>query len=291
MPAETPSFDWFGFALLLVLLVAAAIALLLFLGSVECKYEERDEKRKKASQAELKRKEAGLEAEFRRKHEEFDQNAQATVAQAIADARTTAEERFRGSLAADNLEGVDRKLREAQLMFSRTGRYLTVRVCAVPTGWMGIEWMLDPKVSRPLKVVGRRNGKIVFVEHAYKGVFAEVLVRGREYMYTFEVMDHAAEYEDGFGFVVRIPTPAQWDRKVGGAPEPPRDDAAERRQKIMEKVKVLAGEDELWESGRREGHQQIDATDAADLEKKRRKARLDAQIAKERDKTEENGRQ
>lgn len=289
MPAETPSFDWFGFALVLVLFVVAAIALLLFLGSVEVEYEEKDEERQKAGQAELKRKEAELEAEFCRKREEFEQNAQVTVAQAVADVRTAAEERFRGSLAADDLEGVDRKLREAQLMFSRTGRYLTVRVCAVPTGWVGIEWMLDPKVSRPLKVVGRRNGKIVFVEHAYKGVFAEVLVRGREYMYTFEVMDHAAEYEDGFGFVLKIPTPAQWDRKVGGAPEP-RDDAAERRQKILEKVRGMAGEDELWENGRREGHQQIDATDAADLEKKRRKARLDAQIAKERDKTEANGR-
>jgi hypothetical protein len=291
MPAEAPSFDWFGFALLLILFVVAAIALLLFLGFVEVKYEEKDEEREKVSQAELKRKEAELEAEFRRTREEFEQNAQATVAQAVADVRTASEERFRGSLVADNLEGVDRKLREAQLMFSRTGRVLTVRVCAVPTGWVGIEWMLDPKVSRPLKVVGRRNGKIVFVEHAYKGLFAEVLVRGREYMYTFEVMDNAAEYEDGFGFVVKIPTPAQWERKIGGTPEPPRDDAAERRQKIVEKVKGLAGEDELWESGRREGHQQIDATDTVDLEKKRRKARLDAQIAKERDKAEANGRE
>jgi hypothetical protein len=285
--AEAPSLDGFGVALLLVISVLAVIALLLFLGSVEVEYEEKDEERQKASRAELKRKEAELEAEFSRKREEFEQNAQATVAQAIADVRTAAEERFRGSLSADNLEGVDRKLREAQLMFSRTGRVLTVRVFAVPAGWVGIEWMLDPKVPNPLKVVCRRNGKVVSVEHAYKGLHTDLLLRGKEFTFSLQAFEGDRQYEDGLEFVVKIPTPGQWERKVGGTPEPPRDDAAERRQKIVEKVKGLAGEDELWENGRREGHQQIDATEAADLEKRRRKARLDAQIAKERDKADE----
>ena len=200
----------------------------------------------------------------------------------MAQLREAAEERFRGTLTAGTSEELDKRLREAQLIYSRTGRVITARVFVSPTGWVGIEWMVDPSQPLPPRVVGKRDGKVVFTEHAYRNVYADVLQRGREYTFCLEAFDGERALERGFEFPVKVPTERQWRRSLG--PATPPDALAEQQKKVEGAIRLLTGEDELWEKARREGHKRIDEEGGTEQEKKRRKARLDAQIAQERDK-------
>jgi hypothetical protein len=100
-------------------------------------------------------------------------------------------------------------------------------------------------------------------------------------------MNGRYDREDGLTFTIRIPTEDEWKREVNPPPPPPAppeiDQVARRQEKITEKLSIFTVEDEAWERGRLNGHQQIDATNATNDEKKRRKARLDAKIAQARD--------
>lgn len=245
--------------------------------------EEKYRQRERESDQEYRQKHRDLESTYLKKEEGLRQEMQQSLTKALAELRLTAEERFRPAIDAQGLEDLDQKLREAQLMHSHSGRVLSVRVLAVPTGWTSIEWMLDPDVPNPLRIICFRDDKIQFVDHAYKGRFTTVLARGKEYRFKFQAMDGSRDREDSFQFTVKLPTPGQWRRKVG---EVAPDTTNERERQISDKVKRLTNEHNAWEKGRREGHQAIDGSDAPEGDKRRGKARLDAQIQRERDKDE-----
>jgi len=264
--------------IVLLLLVVAAI------GAAIEGYNREQQRQQEAREARERRRECERQRELQREKARLEQESQQALMLAVAQLKDAAEERFKASLTAGDLEELDQRVREAQLVFSRTGRVLTARVYAVPTGWVAVEWMLDPSHPQPLRVVGKREGEVVFVEHAYRGVYADVLPRGREYTFELEAYDGDSPRERGFKFVVKIPTPKQWRRKVSAAAEP--DALAKQQKKIEQTIKLLTASDELWEQARRESHQKVDAAEGSDADKRRRKARLDAQIAQERDKDE-----
>jgi hypothetical protein len=274
-------------------LVAAALVLLFALAKLASRAAEQERQRREreeeaASQRELQRQ-AELEAhrqrldrEYRQREERAERERQQALALTVAQLREAAEERFRGTLTAGTSEELDKRLREAQLIFSRSGRVITARVFISPTGWAGIEWMVDPSQPVPLRVIGRRDGEQVFMEYAYRGVYGDVLRRGREYTFSLEAYDGNRALEPGFAFTVKVPTERQWQRSLGAGASP--DALEEQKKRIEGTVKLLTGEDELWEKARREGHKRIDEEGGTEQEKRRRKARLDAQIAQERDK-------
>ncbi len=99
-------------------------------------------------------------------------------------------------------------------------------------------------------------------------------------------MEGQSNREAELAFTVTVPTKAQWKRKVNPTPPPEVaevDEATERQEAINQKLRVFNLEERAWEEGRQAGYRQIDASDAPDIEKRHRKARLDAQIARERD--------
>lgn len=232
-------------------------------------------------QGELAQKHEELERDFARRRQELEKHSELALAKSIQAVRDGADERYRVTLTPGELEERDQRLREAQLMFSRNGRVICVRGFATPTGWLALEWFLEPSLARPLTVVGVRDGKVVFSEHAYRGMYCDILERGREYTFVMHAMEGKFDREQGFQFVVRLPTDEQWRRRIGG--EDPISAGAARERRINERIQAIATEDGLWEKARREGHQRVEQSDGSEMEKKKRKASLDVKLQEERD--------
>lgn len=230
-------------------------------------------------QAELAKKKRELEREARDQQEEQARQAECALAEAVEDIRRAAEERYRSGIPDGNLDDVDQYLKNVQLRQSHMGRVLTVRVVVLPTGRMALEWALDPTLPYLLQVVGEKNEKTVFVEHAWRGVYPDTLVRGREYVFRLHAYDGNKDKEDNFRFTVKAPTQKQWDRKVN---QQRIEGAVEREQRIVKQIEFIEAEDALWEKARQAGHKRIDASDVPEPEKRKRKARLDVKVEEER---------
>ena len=225
-----------------------------------------------------------LELEALRRRREEEEQAGRAIEKAVQDLREAANERYCPALPTGTLEEIDANLRAHQLGFRRFGRLLTVRVVLVPTGWIGIEWMLDVNLANPLLVIGRKDSRVVFEECAYKGLYCDILARGRAYEFTLWAVE-GKQIRDELRMVVKVPTPEQWERQINPVVEE-RETPAKRRKRITCRIKGMAAEDEVWEHGRREAHQMIDRSDLPDPEKRRRKALLDGRLRQERDKEE-----
>jgi hypothetical protein len=280
-----------------VLLVLGAVALIWYLvydhircerGRMATEAANQEEARQRAAQtfqrerqAEFDRRQRELESEARRAKQENSEKTDLAIAEAIRSVREAASERYQSAIPATTLQELEKRLREAQLMFSRSGKVLTVRVAAVPTGWLAIEWMVDPNFREPPRVTGRRNGVKLFVERAYKGMCCDILNRGTEYRFTFHVSGKYTSEAEDLEFVIKLPTPRQWLRKVIEPGEA--DHLSKREKRITQTVQKITKEDELWEKARRDAHEQIDATQTPDREKQKRKATLDAKIIDARD--------
>jgi hypothetical protein len=250
-----------------------------------------DEKKKREEEQALTAEAKLREDEVRRQQDEAEQAAQLALAQAIQKVRDAAEERYRTALASANLEEMDQRLREAQLIFSRGGRVLTVRVFISPTGWVGIEWMQDPGRPYPLKVVCWRGDEVITIDHLYRGVIGDILVRGRAYVFSFEAFDGKRNLEPDFQFEVKVPTVKQWKRKVDPAvPKPVVEDEATREQKLVQKAKQIVGDEVLWQKLRKDAHQAIDNSEGSDFEKRRKKGAVDTRLQEVRDKEEGKGK-
>ena len=274
-----------GLLLLVIFLTIVAVAVICAKAE-EAKehYQSVFDEKAQEEQAELAKKKRELEREARRQQEEQAREAECALAQAVEDVRQAAEERYRSGIPDGQLEEVDQYLKNVQLRQSHMGRVLTVRVVVLPTGRMALEWALDPTLPCLLQVVGEKNEKIVFVEHAWRGVYPDTLVRGRAYVFRLHAYDGNKDKEDNFRFTVKAPTQKQWDRKIQ---ELRIEGAVAREQRIVKQIEFIEAEDALWQKARSEGHKRIDASNASDAEKRKRKAALDVKLEEERQKEED----
>jgi hypothetical protein len=227
-------------------------------------------------------RQAALEAEYAQRRRQLEDEARASLDQAVVQVRDAAQERYQPMISPDGLESLEKRLCDLYTFNSYVGRVLTVRVYCLPTGWVGIEWMLDPNQPMALKVICKRDGYAVFAQHAYKGTWGAVHDRGHEYRFDFHAMQGSRDLEDGLEFRVKIPDVDQWPEEESDPTPPPKVEEETCEQQIARKLKRFSDEEAAWEQGKQAGYQRIDATDTADAEKKRRKARLDARIAEER---------
>jgi len=257
---------------------------------------ERDEEERLANAAAAERRKQQLQEACRqgellqaRRSEEMEaaRARRRELREAREERRSRPAEEFQTSILAGTLQEIDRRLRQEQLLFSRSGRVLRVRVVAVPTGWVGIEWVLDAGLPQPLRVVGEKDGLVVFTEHAYRGLYVDTLERGRSYLFQFHAFDGSRVREPDFKMVITIPTPAQYARNIEAPAAKKPEQAAARKRRITKKAKMIMAEDALWESVRQQGHATIDASNGSDLEKRKRKSFLDAKLAREREKEED----
>jgi len=243
--------------------------------------QEREEKRKTALRLAREADAARREEETRRQEEEAERLAQR--------AREAALERFRASNKDVDLEELDRWLKNSQLSAERMGRVLTVRVLAAPTGYVGIEWMADPRFTCPLRVQCQRGSQVLFEEHASQGSFIDIVSRGRDHLYRFHAYDGRRDEEPDFSFVVRVPTPRQWARKIERL-APAAEDASQREERLMQKARQVVGDVVLREKLRREVHEAIDAAEGSDIEKRRKKAAADTRLQEIWDEEERKGK-
>lgn len=245
----------------------------------------------KAVQEEADKRKNELEAEYAQKMDEGKreleaqrQSDQSALARAVQEVRDSADERYRTALAAKNISELDQRLREAQLIASHGGRVITARVFASPTGWIGIEWMVDPSRPTAPRVECKRDDDVVFVEYAYRGLHAEILPRGREFIYSFTVHDGANYLETDFQFPAEVPTKRQWQREVD-APTP-KSTTAERKRRLTKTVKAVIEDEKLVEGARQAGYKIIDDSQDPPRAKQKRKATLDLKLQQEREKEE-----
>jgi hypothetical protein len=189
-------------------------------------------------------------------------------------ARELAMQQFGGRITAKELE---RRLKESHLMFTRRGELLSIRVVGVPSGWVAIEWMLDPSLPEALWVKGRRGPTVVFREYAYRGMFTDILKPGEEYKFSLRVYDHDVEV-DCVRFTIKIPSRKQWNRSFAPLPAPA---TARREREFQRLLPMLIDRDHLdMPQG---GYEFIDCLKISVVEKKYFKARLHRQLEIERD--------
>ena len=268
----------------LITIVVVKIALCIKTAEVQDEFQSLCEEKEREQRAELEKKRRELEREARQQQEEQARQAQCALAKTVDDARQAAEERYRSGIPDGALEDVDTYLKNAQLRQSHMGRVLTVRVVVLPTGRMVLEWALDPTLAYLVQVVGEKNDKVVFVEHAWRGVYPDTLARGKEYVFSLHAYDGKKDLEPDFEFVVKAPTERQWERKIK---ERRIEGAVEREQRIVKKIEFIEAEDALWEKARQHGHRRVDESNASDPVKRKRKAALDVKLEEERRREEE----
>ncbi len=213
--------------------------------------------------------------------------AKEKLIQAVSRVREESISRFRTELTGDDHDSLDACVKEKQIKFSKSGRVVTVRVAALPTGRVAMEWMLNPTLPRPLTVICQRDCKVVDKQYSYRGECTADLQLGQEYDFTFEAWDGASNQEDSLQFVMRVPTAQEWNRTITPAPTQAIDEEAERKGKILRAIRKVTGEAEAWEAGMKEAEQRIDASDGSDEEKRKRKASIRANIILARNQQEQ----
>ncbi len=206
--------------------------------------------------------------------------ADETLALAIAEIRQESEKRFRSEFLVTDLVTLNDRIKEGHGARVYLGRVLTVRVLSSPTGWVVMEWTLDPRLAQPLKVICWRDAEMRFAQFAHRGVHYENLERGKAYGFNFAAIDGKIDREGSLQFVFRMPTQEEWSRSI--TPPPEADEKTRRKAKVIAEIERATSELEVWEEALRK----TDPTATDGPEDMKRKATIRASIVRARDAAE-----
>lgn len=225
---------------------------------------------------------------LREREIEIQQQTSLAVTTAVNEAREAAMKHYQSTIPEATLEQLHEHLKANVLMFSRMSRLLSVRVAGVPSGWVGIEWALVPSVPEPLRIVGHCEDKLQFSERAYRGFLTRYFRPGKNHHFRIRAYGEQSSWkaEDELEFIIPMPSEKQWNKLLNPPPPPPPDPLAEAKERVERTAKRITTMDELWEQVRRSGMQAINASDDSEIEKRRRRARLEARLIEEQRKEE-----